>query len=88
MKNKLGLLKRLSILAVLVLCLGFVMTGNLSPQKASTAPCCHDCAVDPFDPYAPTPQEYCQDQCGVRNGPCVDACLTDIYNCWSHCVIC
>ena len=87
MKSKLGLLKRLGILAILVFCLGFVMFASDKTQAALAAPCCSDCDVPPFG-EDPTAEEYCADQCGASSGSCYNLCLNRIHNCWAHCIFC
>ena len=84
MKNKIGLVKRLGVLAILLFCLGFVMFAPNATQNARASECCSECAIPPGQ-AEPTPQEYCQDLCQVRNGPCVTACINDILNCWQWC---
>jgi hypothetical protein len=80
MKNKLGLVKRLGILAVLLLCLGFVaFTPNTQPVLA--IPCCSSCPVQDLEEIP----LYCQDLCQVRNGPCYDACVANASYCLTHC---
>lgn len=89
MQNKLRILKRLGMLMVLVLCLGFVITQGNS-TRAAALPCCYDCPIDPDDPYAPTPHDYCTDLCGgpAAEKSCYLACLADVYDCWNHCSHC
>ena len=83
MKIKLGLIKKLSILAILLFCLGFVaFTPTTTTVQA--APCCSTCPIPPGEPE-PTPQEYCANQCGVKSGPCYNQCLNQVYSCWQWC---
>jgi hypothetical protein len=85
MKNKLGFLKRIGILAVLMFCLGFVMFAPSASQSALARPCCSQCPIDPFDPFAPEPSDYCTDQCGASSGSCYNSCINSVYNCWHWC---
>lgn len=77
---------RLCVLAVLLLCLGFV---SLTPstRTALAAPCCSSCPIPPGQ-VEPTPQEYCTSQCGASSGTCYNSCLNSVYNCWARCVNC
>lgn len=84
MRNNLSLVKRLGVLSVLVFCLGFVMFAPNTAQNAMAARCCSECPI-PLGQVEPTPEEYCQDQCQVRNGPCFDACVGSVYGCWRTC---
>jgi hypothetical protein len=88
MKNKLGLFKRLGVLAVLALCLAFVMMGTDSTRSASATICCQECPVNPFDPHNPSPEEYCSEQCNNSTYDCYYRCLEEVYSCWSHCDNC
>ncbi len=83
MKNKIGLVRRLGILAVLSLALGFVMFAP-AVQSTLARPCCSDCPISPFD-VEPTPQEYCTAQCGASSGSCYNSCINSVYNCWHWC---
>jgi hypothetical protein len=85
MKNKLGLIKRLGILVVLMFCLGFVMFAPSGTQSALARPCCSDCAINPEDPQGQWPEQYCADQCGASSGSCYTSCVNSIYNCWHWC---
>lgn len=85
MKNKIGLIKRLAILAVLVVSFGFV-AGIPTAQATTAAPCCSQCPLDPED-FSQTPQEFCTDQCGAGSGTCYNECLNGVYSCWAWCII-
>jgi hypothetical protein len=87
MKNNFGLMKRLSILAILVLCLGFLTFTPGTTESAYAAPCCNDCPIPPSE-VDPTPQEVCAAQCGASSGSCYNSCLNSVYSCWAHCVNC
>jgi hypothetical protein len=84
MKNKLGLVKRLGILTILVCALGFVMFAPAT-QSALARPCCSSCPIDPFDPFAPSPEDYCTQQCGSGSGTCYNQCINSVFNCWHVC---
>lgn len=86
MKEKLGLIKRLGILAVLVFCLGYVaFTPNT--QSVLAAPCCSDCPVAPWD-VETTIEEHCAAQCGSTSGTCYTRCVNRAYSCWANCISC
>ena len=84
MKNKIGLVKRLGILAVMLFALGFVALAPAT-QQALARPCCTDCAVNPLDPGGDTPESYCENQCGSNSGSCYTSCVNSIYSCWRWC---
>lgn len=84
MKNNFGLIKRLGILTFLLVCLGFVTFMPNATRTALAAPCCVDCPLSPLDADV-TPQEFCADYCGARNGACYENCLDDVYSCWQIC---
>ena len=84
MKNKIGLVKRLGILTVLVCALGFVMFAPAT-QSALARPCCISCSINPLDPQGQWPEQYCADQCGASSGSCYTFCVNSIYNCWHVC---
>jgi hypothetical protein len=85
MKNKLGLIKRLSILAVLLFCLGFV-TFTPRAQPALASQCCSECLLPPpFDvEYVP---EFCTDHCGGPSAErtCVENCIEEVNDCAAQC---
>jgi hypothetical protein len=87
MKNKLALVKRLGVLAILLFCLGYVSFSPNS-QIVLAYPCCESCPIPPPGDADYTPSEYCADQCGVRSGTCYNNCLSEVYNCWQWCVPC
>jgi hypothetical protein len=84
MKNNFGLIKRLGILAFLLVCLGFVTFMPNTTRTALAAPCCSDCPLPPSQ-AEPTPSEFCADYCGARSGSCYNSCLSDVYSCWQIC---
>jgi hypothetical protein len=81
--NKLNLIKRLGILAVLVFCLGFVMFAPGTSQTVAAAPCCSECPVPPGSDISPF--DYCTDQCGASSGSCYNSCINQVHNCWRWC---
>jgi hypothetical protein len=83
MKNKVGLIKRLGILALLLACLGFV-TFTPNTQAVSAIPCCSSCPLPPpLDPeYVPV---YCASQCQTSDRDCQQACEAYVLYCASHC---
>jgi hypothetical protein len=83
MKNKVGLIKRLGILALLLACLGFV---NFSPntQAVSAIQCCSECPFPP--PVDPEEAErYCSQQCLNSTHTCYVNCINNVNHCASHC---
>jgi hypothetical protein len=83
MKNKVGLIKRLGILALLLACLGFV---NFSPntQAVSALPCCSSCPLPPpFDPEEA--EAYCLNLCQYSTHTCYNDCINNVYYCAGHC---
>lgn len=83
MKRNLNLLKKIGILSVLCLCLGFALVSS-NTQLVAAAPCCSDCPIPPGE-VEPTPQEYCTAQCGASSGSCYNLCINRVYSCWQWC---
>lgn len=86
MKNNLGLLRKLSILATLLFCLSWIGFSTDTQSAAALRPCCSECPVPPGD-LTTTPQAYCQDQCGATSGSCYSACIIEVNNCQHWCLI-
>lgn len=86
MKNNLGLLRKLGILATLLFCLSWISFSTNTQSAAAARPCCSQCPLSPED-FTQTPQEYCEDQCGSNSGTCYTECINQVYSCWRWCVI-
>jgi len=84
MKNKLGLIKRLSLLAVLLFCLGFVaFTPDAQPALASI--CCSQCPLPPPYDVEDVPA-FCANQCGgTSDRDCLADCAAAVKYCAGHC---
>jgi hypothetical protein len=83
MTKYIGLVKRLSILAVLLVCFGFVLFSG-ETRNVSAAPCCEECGVPRGGNIAP----YCQSECGASSGSCYNSCVNGVRSCWRVCVTC
>lgn len=88
----LKLLRKCTVLLIMLMCLIFITTDKMSIQTVRAAPCCETCPGegDPAVAY-----EICGISCNLIFSPgspqwqqCVADCQYSTQSCYNHCVYC